>query len=204
MLEIRALDTATLAQLAPVIEGKPDVKRIAEIDLTELGRKFRMQKIIFQTARDHDENVDAWVKNDHLGIEILYVYNGVVRKFRPDFIIRLANGKMLVLEIKGQDVQQDPWESGDMSNQPRKMSDIMQEMAERLIRDPEAAPSSEAVHVALFFANVAWNECVGLDHAMAWCEPGTRSRLLASRKRRGACRVRRPRCWWQSVRGTWA
>jgi len=41
----------------------------------------------------------------------------------------------------------------------------MQEMAERLIRNPEAAPSSEAVHVALFFANVAWNECVGLDHA---------------------------------------
>ncbi len=232
VLEIKALDTATLAQLAPVIEGKPDVKRIAEIDLTELGRKFRMQKIIFETARDiydqmkpawkgnrefllaqliglvekvmrsdririvpalfsqdelrrrilltlnmtkivqhiweairqentdqlvpvfdnqfpirgtgdmrtwytgrpcewakrshinfavydstweaseafildHDENVDAWVKNDHLGFEILYVYNGVVRKYRPDFIIRLANGKMLVLEIKGQDTQQD-------------------------------------------------------------------------------------------------
>jgi hypothetical protein len=49
--------------------------------------------------------------------------------------------------------------------QPRKMSEIMQEMAERLIRNPAGAPSSEAVHVALFFANVAWNECVGLDHA---------------------------------------
>ena len=47
------------------------------------------------------------MKNDHLGFEILYVFNGVVKKFRPDFIIRLANGKMLVLEIKGQDTQQD-------------------------------------------------------------------------------------------------
>ena len=53
----------------------------------------------------------------------------------------------------------------NQADQPRKMSDIMQEMAERLIRNPAGAPSSEAVHVALFFANVAWNECVGLDHA---------------------------------------
>ena len=49
----------------------------------------------------------AWVKNDHLGFEILYVFNGVVKKYRPDFIIRLTNGKMLVLEVKGQDTQQD-------------------------------------------------------------------------------------------------
>jgi len=46
---------------------------------------------------------------------------------------------------------------------PRKMSDIMKEMMERLLRNPEAAHSSEAAHVALFFANLAWNECVGLD-----------------------------------------
>ena len=51
------------------------------------------------------------------------------------------------------------------ASQPRKMSEIMQEMAERLIRNPAGTASSEAVHVALFFANVAWNECVGLDHA---------------------------------------
>jgi hypothetical protein len=51
-----------------------------------------------------------------------------------------------------------------MTEQSRKMSDIMKEMAERLFRDPDAAHSSEAFHVALFFANVAWNECVGLDH----------------------------------------
>jgi type III restriction enzyme len=56
---------------------------------------------------DHDKNVDAWVKNDHLGFEILYVFKGVVKKYRPDFLIRLKNGKMLVLEVKGQDTQQD-------------------------------------------------------------------------------------------------
>ena len=47
----------------------------------------------------------------------------------------------------------------------RKLSEIMKEMSELLLRDPDKIPSSEAAHVALFFANVAWNECVGLDHA---------------------------------------
>ena len=48
------------------------------------------------------------------------------------------------------------------ADQPRKMSDIMKEMTERLLRNPDVAHSSEAAHVALFFANLAWNECVGL------------------------------------------
>ena len=48
---------------------------------------------------------------------------------------------------------------------PRKMSEIMKEMSETLLRNPGGVPSSEAAHVALFFANVAWNESVGLDHA---------------------------------------
>ena len=50
------------------------------------------------------------------------------------------------------------------ADQLRKMSDIMKEMSERLFYNPDVAHSSEALHVALFFANVAWNECVGLGH----------------------------------------
>jgi hypothetical protein len=43
-----------------------------------------------------------------------------------------------------------------------KMSDIMKEMSEVLLRNPKDIPSSEARHVALFFANAAWNESLGL------------------------------------------
>ncbi len=50
--------------------------------------------------------VSAWVKNDHLGFEIIYVYRGVVRKYIPDFLIKLTNGKTLILEVKGQDSDQ--------------------------------------------------------------------------------------------------
>lgn len=52
-----------------------------------------------------------------------------------------------------------------MLSQTRKMSEVMKEMSERLLRHPDATHSSEAAHVALLFANVAWNECVGLDGA---------------------------------------
>ena len=231
-LVLNASDTAMLAELAPVIDGKPDVTKIATIDLEALGKKFRTQKIIFETARDifdqmrptwkgnkeyllaqviriveqfivsdkfeiepalfaQDEvkrrilitinmnkvvqhiwqairfanaesivpvfdrdhpirstgdmqtwytgkpceltrrshinmcvfdstweaseafkldrksHVEAWVKNDHLGFEVLYIYRGVVRKYRPDFLIRLENGSYLILETKGQDTEQD-------------------------------------------------------------------------------------------------
>ena len=53
----------------------------------------------FELARN--PLIDSWVKNDHLGFEVFYVYRGVVRKYRPDFLIRFKSGKMLVLETKG-------------------------------------------------------------------------------------------------------
>jgi type III restriction enzyme len=52
---------------------------------------------------DKNRNVSAWAKNDHLGFEVLYVFKGIVKKFRPDFLVRLSSGTTLVLEVKGQD-----------------------------------------------------------------------------------------------------
>jgi type III restriction enzyme len=48
----------------------------------------------------------AYAKNDHLGFQLHYLWNGTRRRFVPDFLIRLANGKMLILEIKGEDSPQ--------------------------------------------------------------------------------------------------
>lgn len=45
------------------------------------------------------------------------------------------------------------------------MSEKLKEMSERLLRFPGKIPSSEAAHVALFFASAAWNESVGLVDA---------------------------------------
>lgn len=49
------------------------------------------------------EYVKSLVKNDHLGLVIFYNYQGIIRKYYPDFVIRLRNGDYLILEIKGQD-----------------------------------------------------------------------------------------------------
>ncbi len=52
---------------------------------------------------DKSDLVEAWVKNDHLGFEIFYFWNGSVRRYRPDFLVKLTNSTTLVVEVKGQD-----------------------------------------------------------------------------------------------------
>lgn len=230
-MPLDATETRLLAEIAPIVDGKPHVEQIAEIKLQELGQRYRMQTVIFQTAHDlydqlsrnwkgnrdyslaqlirlvekfitsghvhvnpqyfakdelrrrlvfmlnmstivqllvtairfenaqtlmpvldrekpirstadmlpwstrrpcgptklshinfcvfdsawesteafeldRNPQVAAWVKNDHLGFEISYTHKGLVRSFRPDYLVRLHSGKMLVLEVKGQDSQE--------------------------------------------------------------------------------------------------
>lgn len=63
---------------------------------------------------DRSNKVKTWVKNDHLGFEILYVTGGVVRKYRPDYIVKLKNGKNLILEVKG--LEKDTQKTKDKKN----------------------------------------------------------------------------------------
>ncbi len=51
-----------------------------------------------------------------------------------------------------------------MPDPVRKMSEILKEMSERLLRNPDGDPSSGAAHIALMFANIAWNEGIGVIH----------------------------------------
>ena len=53
-----------------------------------------------------EPSVSAWVKNDHLDFTVRYLYRGSSRNFVPDYVIRLKSGKTLVLEVKGQDSEQ--------------------------------------------------------------------------------------------------
>lgn len=237
VLSINIYETTTLAEIAPIVDGKPDVSKISEIDLQKLGEKYRYQKIVFTTARDvfdqmspdwkgdksillaqlirltekfinsdvikinpplffqndikrrilitlnmnkivnhifnqirynntqaltpvfdsdkpirstadmrtwytskpcdnynknhinfcvYDStweynaaflldkhpNVKAWAKNDHLHFEIPYMFQGIVHKYRPDFLVMLADDSFMIIEIKGTETQQDQvkWE----------------------------------------------------------------------------------------------
>jgi type III restriction enzyme len=55
---------------------------------------------------EKNPHVAAFAKNDHLGFGILYTFGGVPHYYYPDFLIKLNNGKTLVLETKGQDSPQ--------------------------------------------------------------------------------------------------
>jgi type III restriction enzyme len=60
-LELNASQTAQLAELAPILDGKPDVTKITQIDLERLARESRTQRIIFEAARDvYDQMQKDW------------------------------------------------------------------------------------------------------------------------------------------------
>ena len=94
----------TTGDMRPWYTGKP----------CEVTRRSHISHCVYDSTweaaeayeLERNRNVAAWVKNDHLGFEIMYIYRGVVQKYRPDFLIRLTGGKMLVLEVKGRDTQQ--------------------------------------------------------------------------------------------------
>lgn len=56
---------------------------------------------------DKNPDVKAWAKNDHLGFSIYYLYNGEIKRYLPDFLIKLNNDVNLILEIKGKFTEQD-------------------------------------------------------------------------------------------------
>ncbi len=89
--------------------------------------------------------VQSYAKNDHLGYQVYYMWNGAKRRYIPDFLVKLSSGKTLVLEIKGEDSEQnkakraalDAWVAGvnqkggfgvwswDVAFEPHQIQDIL-------------------------------------------------------------------------------
>jgi type III restriction enzyme len=51
--------------------------------------------------------VSFYARNDHMEFSIPYEYLGVSHAYVPDFLVRLADGRTLILEIKGYEDDQD-------------------------------------------------------------------------------------------------
>ena len=51
-------------------------------------------------GNDWSETRKRWEQE---GAPIPYVYRGVLCAFRPGFLVRITNGKILVLDVKGRD-----------------------------------------------------------------------------------------------------
>jgi type III restriction enzyme len=60
-LVLDAYQTPMIAELAPMIDGKADFTKLKEINLEELARRFRMQRIVFETASEvYDQMAPKW------------------------------------------------------------------------------------------------------------------------------------------------
>ena len=119
------IDAANSESLTPVFDRERPILSTADMGTWYTGKavgpalrshiNYCVHDSIYERASAHGLDthpaVKAWVKNDHLGFEILYVHRGVVRRYVPDFLIRLKSGTTLVLEVKGnpRDVDRSKW-----------------------------------------------------------------------------------------------
>jgi type III restriction enzyme len=58
-------------------------------------------------ALENNPKVVAWAKNDHLGFEILYMFEGNIHKYRPDYLAKLIDDRNIVIEVKGEEDEKD-------------------------------------------------------------------------------------------------
>ncbi|MBI4683502.1 MAG: DEAD/DEAH box helicase family protein [Nitrospirae bacterium] len=116
--EIRVDNTT---QLTPIFDKEHPIRSTSDVRTWWTSKpceNFRNSHINFTVVDNKWEyleaktisdstTVESFVKNDHLGVAVLYNYQGIIRRYFPDFVIRLKNGGHLILETKGQDTEQD-------------------------------------------------------------------------------------------------
>ena len=63
--------------------------------------------VAFELERNRIDGLVSWVKNDHLGFEIFYLWKGQLHTYYPDYIIKFQNDRHLIVEVKGRTKEQD-------------------------------------------------------------------------------------------------
>ncbi|MBI3753873.1 MAG: hypothetical protein HY266_07540 [Deltaproteobacteria bacterium] len=65
------------------------------------------EKVGLEFERNRIPGLISWVKNDHIGFEIFYLWQGQIKTYYPDYIIKFESNRHLLLEIKGQTTEKD-------------------------------------------------------------------------------------------------
>lgn len=65
------------------------------------------ESVGLEFERDRIPGLVSWVKNDHLGFEIFYMWQGQAHTYYPDFILKFEGDRHVILEVKGQTTDQD-------------------------------------------------------------------------------------------------
>lgn len=64
----------------------------------QLGLEFERGRI---------QGLQSWAKNDHLGFEVYYLWQGKIHTYFPDYLLRFEGDRYVILEVKGQKTSQD-------------------------------------------------------------------------------------------------
>lgn len=112
-----AIKDQNAAILSPVFDAEKPIRSTSDMPTwysskpNEWHEKSHINHTVFDSTWEannasiinkHDM-VRAFAKNDHLGFFIKYNYRGILKTYIPDYIIELINGDKLILEVKGQD-----------------------------------------------------------------------------------------------------
>jgi type III restriction enzyme len=87
-LTLNAAETTRFAELAPIIDGSLTLPKLTAIDLEQLAREFRTQKIIFETARDVYENMQQGWKGSREALlaEVVRLVEQFIRSDRIEIV----------------------------------------------------------------------------------------------------------------------
>ncbi len=82
--------------------AKPTIK--SHVSHVVLDTKRWESSVVYYL--EQSELVFSYVKNDHLDFTIDYEFGGSQHVYLPDFLVKLNNGKTLILEVKGYEDEQ--------------------------------------------------------------------------------------------------
>ena len=71
--------------------------------------KFEALISQFFERKCQENKIKFWVKNDHLGFKVWYLFKGEVKAYYPDFILCIDSNKFLIIEAKGFKKDQDEY-----------------------------------------------------------------------------------------------
>ncbi len=77
----------------------------SHINLVVADTESWEQAAVFQL--EESPAVTAYARNDHLEFTIPYEFEGVAHSYTPDFLVRLTDGRTVILEIKGRETEED-------------------------------------------------------------------------------------------------
>jgi type III restriction enzyme len=87
---------------APVWYTSKPTQPIKKSQISHIVVDSSWEAVGFEFERSRIPNLVSWVKNDHLGFEIYYIWEGQPHPYYPDFIVKFKDNRYLILEVKGQ------------------------------------------------------------------------------------------------------